>query len=114
MHQYHKQPDTAALTAHSLHYVGAGGVKQTFKKSQLKSGLSFKTRTNLFLVFWNGCCQYLTEFHWPSILLILNILFTAIADHPGGVKQQKVRIGTSKGRAVTHTSITQSPPGTSK
>lgn len=113
MHQCHKQPDTVALSAHSFHYGGVC-VKQTFQKGQLKSGLSFKTRTNLSLVFWNGCFQYLTVFHWPSILLILNILFTAIADHPGGVKQQKVRIGTSKGRAVTHTGITQSPPGTSK
>lgn len=58
-----------------------------------------------------GC---LTVTGLQSYLPYISFHFTAIADHPGGVKQQKVRTGTSKGRAVTHTGIAQSPPGASK
>lgn len=36
----------------------------------------------------------------------MNFNFTAIAEHPGGVKQQKVRTGASQGGAVPHAGIT--------
>lgn len=50
---------------------------------------------------------------WPSSHQLC-LGFTAIAGHPGGAEQQKVRIGAGEGGAVSHTSIAQSPPGAGK